>query len=126
MKSVIRQILRSSLKLALALFVLIAVRAQAELAPHWAKVARFGGSGTDGGATVRVTKLGDRYVTGSFSSTATFGGKTLTSAGSADIFLAKYATGGKLLWLIQAGGFGDDEANSFALDPAGNVYLTGW
>jgi hypothetical protein len=120
-----QQLLRGSLKLALALFIPIAVCA-AESPPDWAKVARFGGSGTDGGATVRVTKLGDRYVSGSFSSTASFGGKTLTSAGSADIFLAKYATGGKLLWLIQAGGFGDDESNSFALDPAGNVYLTGW
>jgi hypothetical protein len=126
MKSATQQLLRGSLKLALALFVLMAVCAHAESAPNWANAARFGGSGTDAGAAVSVTKFGDRYVTGSFSSTASFGGKSLTSAGGTDIFLAKYATGGRLLWLIQAGGSGDDAANSLALDPAGNAYVTGW
>jgi hypothetical protein len=126
MKSATQQLLRGSLKLALALFLLTAVCAHAEAPPVWANAARFGGSGTDAGAAVAVTKYGDRYVTGSFSSTASFGGKSLTSAGGADIFLAKYATGGRLLWLIQAGGSGDDAASSLALDPAGNAYVTGW
>ena len=70
MKSATQHVLRGTLKLALALFVLNAVCTQAESPPDWAKAARFGGSGTDAGATVRVTKYGDRYVTGSFSSTS--------------------------------------------------------
>jgi beta-propeller repeat-containing protein len=115
-----------SLKLALAILFLIAAPAQAEPAPHWTQAARFGGSGTDIGAAIRISRHGDRYVTGSFSTVATFGGKTLTSAGGSDIFLAKYARGGQLLWLVQAGGSGDDAANDLSLDEVGNIYVTGW
>ena len=35
--------------------------------------------------------------------------KTLTSEGGTDVFLAKYGRSGKLQWLIEAGGPGDDE-----------------
>ena len=43
-----------------------------------------------------------------------FGGKSLTSAGGSDIFLAKYECNGQLLWVLQAGGSGDDAANDLA------------
>ncbi len=126
MQSITQRVFQDSLKWALAVFLLIAVRAQAGPAPHWVQAVSFGGSGADAGAAVRVNRHGDRYVTGSFSSTASFGGKTLTSVGGGDIFLAKYARGGDLLWLIQAGGSGDDAANDVALDRMGNAYVTGW
>jgi hypothetical protein len=125
MQSMTQWVSQHSSKWALALFLLMAGRAQAGSAPHWIQAVSFGGSGTDTGAAVRVTKHGDRYVTGFCSSTASFGGKTLTSAGNADIFLAKYARRGELLWLIQAGGSGEDAANDLALDRVGNVYVTG-
>jgi len=55
-----------------------------------------------------------------------FGGKSLTSAGGSDIFLAKYECNGQLLWVLQAGGSGDDAANDLAFDAGGNIYVTGW
>ena len=51
--------------------------------------------------------------------------KALTSAGNADIVLAKYDRSGKLKWLTQAGGSGEDIGSDLALDAAGNVYVTG-
>ena len=51
--------------------------------------------------------------------------KALTSGGGTDIFLAKYDRSGKLIWLTQAGGAGDDDGFDLAFDAAGNVYLTG-
>jgi hypothetical protein len=95
-----QKLFHRSLKLGLALFLLLAIRAQAEPAPQWTNVAGFGGSGTDIGAAIRISRNGDRYVTGSFSTVASFAGKPLTSEGGSDIFLAKYARGGDLLWLI--------------------------
>jgi hypothetical protein len=64
-------------------------------------------------------------VTGAFSTTASFSQKTLTSVGGTDIFLAKYDQTGKLLWLIQAGGSGDDQGFDIAFDNLDNVYTTG-
>ena len=55
-----------------------------------------------------------------------FGGKSLTSAGGSDIFLAKYECNGQLLWVLQAGGSGDDAANDLAFDAGANIYVTGW
>ena len=60
----------------------------------WAK--RAGGTGNfDFGSGVSATERGDSYLTGFFTGTATFGQDepnetTLTSAGTLDIFVAKY------------------------------------
>ena len=64
-------------------------------------------------------------VTGFFDGSATFGAgetnaTTLTSAGDADIFVAKYDASGDLVWATRAGGTGTDVGNSIALDGAGN------
>jgi hypothetical protein len=84
--------------------------------PVWTSAATFGGGGSDIGQAVEVDRDGNRYVTGSFSTTAYFpvragaqmvGGdraaqpasarKALMSAGGTDISLAKYdRSGGQL------------------------------
>jgi hypothetical protein len=51
--------------------------------------------------------------------------KELTSEGGTDVFLAKYNRSGKLQWLTEAGGPGDDSGNDLGFDAAGNVYVTG-
>ena len=71
------------------------------------------------------------YVTGSFSGTANFNtpsdpaSNTLISAGSADIFVAKYDANGAVQWLKRAGGTTVDVGNGIAVD-ANGVYVTGY
>jgi alpha-tubulin suppressor-like RCC1 family protein len=89
----------------------------------WAR--NGGGSGADQGKAVALDATGNLYVVGSFSTNASFGSTTLTSAGNTDAFVAKYNQAGNLLWAAQAGGPTADSANAVAISPAGEVYVTG-
>jgi hypothetical protein len=91
---------------------------------QWSK--RIGGTGTDKGFGIAVDANGDIYVTGVFVNSVDFGsGTPLTSAGGADIFLAKYSAAGTHLWSKRFGGTGSDIGYAVALDSGGNVLLTG-
>ena len=84
----------------------------------------------DQGQGIAVDGQGNSYVTGLFAGMATFGPgepneTTLKSAGFADIFVAKYASDGILLWVKQAGGTDQDQGESIAVDGQGNSYVTG-
>lgn len=68
---------------------------------------------------------GNIYVTGYFQNNITFGANALTSAGSKDVFIAKYTSNGSFQWVQRAGGTGDDEGKSLGIDSAGNLYITG-
>ncbi len=86
---------------------------------------RFGGSGDDYAAGVAVTASGDVVLFAGFEGTVSFGGGDLTSAGYTDAVLAKYSSAGAHLWSRRIGGSELDDALSVAVDPAGNVLLTG-
>jgi hypothetical protein len=93
----------------------------------WATQA--GGSGNDQGRGIATTARGDSYVTGLFAGTATFGQEpnqtSLTAVGGADIFVAKYAPDGTLLWATRAGGSSDDVGGGIATTARGDSYVTG-
>jgi hypothetical protein len=78
--------------------------------PSWVHAIRAGGNGSDAGNAVKTDQAGNQYIAGSFSSNAHFGSQTLSSQGRTDMFLAKYGSGGNLLWVVQAGGVSDDTA----------------
>jgi hypothetical protein len=118
------QSFRSNLKSALLLFCLITTAVHAE-SPSWVRATSFGGSGQDFAWAIKVGPDNDQYVTGSFSSTAKFAHTTLVSAGSTDIFLAKYGRSGELDWIVQAGGPDVDSGQGLDFDRVGNIYLTG-
>ncbi len=84
-----------------------------------------GGTEIDRGFAITADPAGNTYVTGSFSGTAPFGPFTLTSAGSDDIFVAKYDGGGNVLWAQSAGGTSVDQGLAIAVDDSGNSYVTG-
>jgi hypothetical protein len=90
----------------------------------WAQ--RIGGSGEDFPLAIKVDGQGNTYVTGYFEGVASFGGETGRSAGGKDIFLVSFDNAGRLRWARQAGGPGEDWGRHLALDPRGNINLTGW
>lgn len=83
---------------------------------------------------VAVDAMGNVYVAGGFQDTIDLGGGPLVSQGLMDIFLAKFDATGRHLWSKR---YGDEEiddagltpanqfASAIAVDPAGNLYLTG-
>ncbi|MBI5775236.1 MAG: immunoglobulin domain-containing protein, partial [Verrucomicrobia bacterium] len=89
----------------------------------WAR--QIGSTNLDQSLTLAADPGGNVYVTGQFQNTANFGTTNLVSRGSFDSFLAKYNTAGSLVWLIQEGGSGSDQAFGVALDGATNIYLAG-
>ena len=65
-------------------------------------------------------------ITGYFQGNANFGGQTLTSAGSHDVFAAKYSAAGAHSWSQRFGGFGLDQGKAIVADPGNNVILSGY
>ena len=93
----------------------------------WSK--RFGSTGHDFGYGIAVDRNSDLVVTGFFGwfggPTVDFGGGALTSAGDSDVFLAKFSSAGNHLWSKRMGGTGGDRGLGIAIDPSGNVAVTG-
>ena len=116
--------LKSTLIL-LAVFTLNNYTSHAQTANFlWA--AQAGGAYNDAGNSVATDGSGNSVVTGSFSGSATFGDTTLTSAGSSDMFIAKYDADGNFLWAAQAGGADQERGLDVATDGSGNSIVTGW
>ncbi|HEX6428577.1 MAG TPA: SBBP repeat-containing protein, partial [Niastella sp.] len=78
---------------------------------------------------VALDGSGNVYVAGSFNGSLDFdagpGDATLTSAGSNDIFIAKYDGNGSYIWAKRIGGTGSDAGIAIAVDANGNAYVTG-
>ena len=94
--------------------------------PPWSGAISAGGNGYTLARAIKAAPGGGYYVTGQFDSTAYFSGTAVVSRGGPDIFLAKYASSGKLLWIVTVGGLGDDQGWGLDLDGGGNVFLTGY
>jgi len=93
---------------------------------EWVK--SFGGRYHDRIRHVGVDGQGNIYVQGEFRDSADWGGpKPLVAAGGADfdVVLAKYDLNGDHKWSKRFGGQFDEMAGGLAVDPAGNVTITG-
>lgn len=88
----------------------------------WARAV--GGSGTDLGRAVAVTG-GGAYFTGSFSASVKFGSKSISSTGSADLFVTRVSPQGSFQWVVGGGTNGNDSGNAIAADPSGLLYVAG-
>jgi len=111
-----------------ALILAVAVPAPAQSPSYlWSKA--FGDVGEDFGHALAVDAAGNTIMTGVFPGTVNFGGSTLTSSGSWDVFLVKFAPDGTHLWSQRFGDApqtaADQIAYDVAVDPAGNIYVTG-
>ena len=83
------------------------------------------GPDTESPYDISTDPAGNSYVVGLFNMTADFGDTTLTSAGSFDMFLAKYDTDGNLLWARRGGGNSGDAAEGVCVDGTGKVHVVG-
>jgi gliding motility-associated-like protein len=90
-------------------------------------VVSAGGSQTDIGNSITVDNLGDVYITGEFTGSATFGSINLTANGSnVNVFTARLdSSNGNFIWAKSGTGPHTDRGISITADASGNAYVTG-
>ena len=82
--------------------------------------------GDGGGQAIATDKKGDVYIGGTFAGTAALGRCTLTSAGAADGYVARYSSDGTAEWATALGGVNYDAVSSLAVDQkTRKVFATG-
>jgi hypothetical protein len=88
----------------------------------WAR--RFGGASLDRVMGMKLSMQGEILLTGGFSSQMVIGSDTLTSS-NRDVFVAKFDSMGQGVWGKAFGGNSSDFGQALAVDPSGNVLVTG-
>jgi hypothetical protein len=79
----------------------------------------------DWGWDIATDQAGNSYVTGKFHTATTYGDFDLVSQGMFDCFVMKLNTDGSVLWAVNAGGAGMDDAVGIAVSPLQSVYICG-
>ena len=92
----------------------------------------LGGTGYERyGSSVKIAvdEKGNIYVTGqtdSFDFPVTYGAYDTSYNGDGDLFITKFNSAGtEIIWSMYLGGSGEDYPRGIAIDPDGNVYITG-
>jgi hypothetical protein len=84
------------------------------------------GPGNDLPGDIDVDRAGNIYVSGSFAGNTILAGRSITSAGNSDAFVAKLSPTGVVQWARTGGGPGNDFGTGLDLDePGAFVYITG-
>ncbi len=79
----------------------------------------FGGNSDEIGWDIAIDAGGNAYVAGTRPSVR------FPDSQDFDAFVAKFSTGGALLWVTDVGDRCDDDGRGIAVDSGGNAYLTG-
>lgn len=95
--------------------------------PDWEWAKSAGGINYDRGGAITYTADGNLLISGYFRISATFDAVTLTSSLYQDVFIAKYTTGGALLWAKSVASSTTDGTSPNAIyeDGSGNIYIAG-
>ena len=116
------------LVLALSLLLGLRLSGQTPAAPEgppssWPRA--LGGPDRETALGVAADNKGGSYVVGQFQGSSTFGTIPLAGSGLTDVFVAKLDRQGQVLWARALGGPGADEGKAIAVDPTGNIAVTG-
>ncbi|MEZ4360727.1 MAG: hypothetical protein R3B48_11140 [Kofleriaceae bacterium] len=87
---------------------------------------RFGNAFNEVAGGLAVDPAGFVTMTGSFDLKIDFGDGEVSSLGESDIFVARFAPDGKLVWKHTFGDKREDIGFGVAADAAGNVVVSGW
>lgn len=90
----------------------------------WSK--RFGSAFNEVAGGVAVDPAGFITMTGSFDQKIDFGQGEAVVAGASDVFVARFAPTGELVWSHTYGGDREDIGFGVAADANGNVVVAGW
>ena len=123
----------SRLSVGLLALLLLAFRLPtAAQAPAWQSaqaVAAATAAVSNNSSAVTATAVdaaGNVYLAGNFRNTVLLGGTTLTSLGSADVFVAKFEpVSNPFVWAQRAGGAGFEDASALAVSGT-SVYVAGY
>jgi putative metal-binding protein len=86
---------------------------------------RFGGLSNQSFVAVATDPFGNVSTVGVLTSSSTFGGPLLTSAGNTDIVVAKYSASGAYLWSKSFGDANVQGVKGIAVDSLGDTFFTG-
>jgi hypothetical protein len=90
----------------------------------WSK--RFGELSNQNAKAATLDPSGNLIIVGNLNGSIDFGGGMLTSAGFADVFVAKLTSAGAHVWSKRFGDSSDQNGAGVATDPQGNVILAGY
>ncbi len=90
---------------------------------RWAR--KLSGTGAARGHRLACDAAGNTVLLGAYSGTVASGEISIASTGETDVFLAKFSASGMPLWTKSFGGAGSEQGTGLALDPTGNIFLTG-
>lgn len=87
--------------------------------------ARFGDAAYQGVVAIAADLADNIVLAGDLQGAADFGGGALTSAGGADLFIARFAPGGAHAWSRRFGDATDQGARGIAIGGTGHIAATG-
>lgn len=85
----------------------------------------FGNDSSQWAADITIDNAGNLVFVGNLSGSADFGGGTVGSAGSSDLFVAKFDANGNYIWADAWGDILGDSARAVAIAPDDSIYVTG-
>ncbi len=83
------------------------------------------GAGILATCDIDVSSSGKIALAGHMNNAVSFGGATLSSAGSGDMYVAQFDASGAHQWSFNYGGNLSDECRGVSFDPSGNVFVAG-
>ena len=120
--------MRSSIRIfgILSLIVILTITEGFPKAFNWEWAKTLNSRSTTVINALTADENGNSYITGEFTDSLIIGNQKLFTRGHSDIFIARIDQAGEPMWIRQCGGTESDEAYGIAVDPSGNVYVTGY